>query len=136
MFLASLFSREHSLQDYNREIWHEEVNVKDDVKVSSKWRGMSIFGRITLFTRHFHVVFDVHVLMLNLPNIAQWGTIEIINNTRGGIAFENISREKERDNGGQIQVRMLWKYGTLSSIFGWQCSFHCLKHPELEFAPH
>lgn len=31
-------------------------------------------------------------------------TIEIINNTRGGIAIENIRQKRERANGGQIQV--------------------------------
>ena len=30
--------------------------------------------------------------------------IEIINNTRGGIGTGNISRRRERANGGQIQV--------------------------------
>ena len=31
-------------------------------------------------------------------------TIEIINNTRGGIGTGNISRERKHSNGGQIQV--------------------------------
>ena len=54
--------------------------------------------------------------------------LEIINNTRGGICTGNISRKRERTNGGQIQVPdALYSDG--------QCSFHCLKHPGLEFAP-
>ena len=40
---------------------------------------------------------------LILPSVTN-SIIEIINNTRGGIAIENISREVERANGGQIQV--------------------------------
>ena len=35
-------------------------------------------------------------------------TTEILNITRGGIAIENISRERGRANGGQIKSRMLW----------------------------
>jgi hypothetical protein len=37
-----------------------DVDVKDDVKMASKWRGISIHGY------HFKVVFDVPILDLNL----------------------------------------------------------------------
>ena len=52
-----------------REIFLEDGNVKDDVKMANKGRSPSIYGRVTPFIRHFYVVFDVPVLRLNLPNI-------------------------------------------------------------------
>ena len=45
----------------------EDADVKDDVKMASKWRGISIYMGTT---RHFHVVFDVRVLDLNLSIIS------------------------------------------------------------------
>ena len=51
----------------------QDGNVKDDVKMSSKW---PIYGRATPFICHFHVVFDVLVLVMNLSIIAA-GTIRI-----------------------------------------------------------
>ena len=47
---------------------------KDDAtsKTTRKWRGngvaTSIYGNMTLFPRHFHVVFDVASCLLNLSN--------------------------------------------------------------------
>ena len=43
--------------------------VKDDVKMANKWRDAPIYGLATQFVRHFHVVLDVPILKLNLPNI-------------------------------------------------------------------
>ena len=40
-----------------------------------------------------------------VQSLVQVFSIEIMNKTRGGIAIENISRKRERDNGGQIQVQ-------------------------------
>ena len=52
-----------------REVYLEDGNIKDDVEMANKLRGIFIYGRITPFIRYFHVVFDVPVLKLNLPNV-------------------------------------------------------------------
>ena len=60
-------------------------------------------------------------LSRSFPAVIPTQFIEIKNNTRGGIGTRNISRKRERANGGKFRSRMLWKYGTLSFIFGLAC---------------
>ena len=37
--------------DFIRELKIEDADVKDDVRMASKWRGISIHGHITPFSR-------------------------------------------------------------------------------------
>ena len=51
---------------HNRELKIEDADVKDDVKMASKWRGISITAwAITPFSRHFHAIFTTDISLMN-----------------------------------------------------------------------
>jgi hypothetical protein len=65
--------------------WHQTIDrFRSRTRTSKttwKWRVVRMYGYATPFWRHFHVVFDVRVLGLNLSNIGRASSLRTMPNS-------------------------------------------------------
>ena len=82
--------------------------------MANKLRGTSIYGRITPFIRHFHVVLDVPVHKLNLPIRSYCRRYKIL---LGFLDWQSLRQRKQTNNHSNSKVFHRCK---TSNVFGYE----------------